>query len=193
MARQDFELYNDRIRDKFEQLKENHPERLRTRLSLSWSNWGFGMEPLATSAARLAKAGITFIELHGNHHGPDLGYEPRETMKMLSDHGVRVAGICGMFSADNDLSSSRAVQRQAAVDYLEHEIPFAAAVGGGYLLVVPGAVGRPTPYDAMEFDRSVQTLRLVADLFVTHCVRAVIEPIRSAAWSWTPITPRIPA
>ncbi|MGE5549491.1 MAG: hypothetical protein ACM3ZC_03055 [Bacteroidota bacterium] len=48
-----------------------------------------------------------------------------------------------MFSRDNDLSSNRPMQRQAAVDYLKREIEFAAAVGAKYLLVVPGAVGRP--------------------------------------------------
>ena len=34
-----------------------------------------------------------------------------------------------MLSADNDLSSNRAGQRQAAVDYLKREVPFAAEVG----------------------------------------------------------------
>ena len=89
------------------------------------------------------KAGIGFIELHGNHYGPDLGYRPKETLKILGDHDIRVAGICGMFSADNDLSSVRPMQRQAAIDYIRRELEFAAAVGGTYLLVVPGAVGRP--------------------------------------------------
>jgi sugar phosphate isomerase/epimerase len=36
----------------------------------------------------------------------------------------------------------------------------------------------------MEFDRSVATLRSVADLFVNHKVRAAIEPIRSAEVSF---------
>ncbi len=181
---QNFELKNERIRAAFVALKRDHPERLQRRLNLSWSNWGFGIEPLADSAARLERAGIRFIELHGNHYGPDLGYKVDETLKILGDHGVKVAGVCGMFSADNDLSSNRAMQRQAAIDYLKREIPFTAAVGGSYLLVVPGAVGRPKAYDDVEFERSVETLRLVADLFVQHGVRAAIEPIRSAEVSF---------
>jgi sugar phosphate isomerase/epimerase len=135
-------------------------------LNLSWSNWGFGIESLAHSAARLQKAGIRFIELHGNHYGPDLGYKVAKTLKILGEHEIEVGGVCGMFSADNDLSSNRAIHRQAALDYLRREIEFTAAVGGKYLLVVPGAVGRPRPYDATEFERSVETLQLVADLFV---------------------------
>ena len=180
MKLQAFEQKSEKIRQSFIDLKKNHPERLSQRLNLSWSNWGFGIEPLSASAARLSTAGIHFIELHGNHYGPALGYRAKETMKILGDHGIRVGGICGMFSADNDLSSSRPANRQAAVDYLEREVPFADEVGSNYILVVPAAVGRPQPYDTSEFDRSVETLRLAADLFVKHKVKAAIEPIRSA-------------
>src|ERR1700679_3805163 len=116
MKKQNFESKTEKIRADFLELKKKHPEKLKTRLNLSWSNWGFGIEPLSDSLARLAKNGVKFIELHGNHYGPDLGYKLRETKKLLSDHGVKVGGICGMFSADNDLSSNRAVHRQAAVD-----------------------------------------------------------------------------
>ncbi|HVO38733.1 MAG TPA: sugar phosphate isomerase/epimerase [Spirochaetia bacterium] len=183
MKKQAWEQKSDRIRQSFLELKKKHPERVSRRLNLSWSNWGFGIEPLSASAARLSKAGIRFIELHGNHYGPSLGYRPKETLKVLGDHGIAVGGICGMFSADNDLSSNRAVQRQAAVDYLEREVPFAAEVGSSYILVVPAAVGRPQAYDATEFERSVETLRIAADLFVKHKVKAAIEPIRSAETS----------
>lgn len=184
MKLQNFEAKNEKIRSAFQELKKNHPEKLKRRLNLSWSNWGFGMESLADSAARLQKASIHFIELHGNHYGADLGYCPKDTLKVLGDHGIAVGGVCGMFSADNDLSSNRAANRQAAVDYLKREVPFTAAVGGTYILVVPGAVGRPGNYDDMEFDRSVETLRLAADLFTQHKVRAAIEPIRSAEVSF---------
>jgi D-psicose/D-tagatose/L-ribulose 3-epimerase len=180
MQRQHFEDKNATIQDQFHQLKKTSPERLKTRLNLSWSNWGFGRETLQESAARLQKAEVPFIELHGNHYGPDLGYKVDETLKILGDHDLRVSGVCGMFSADNDLSSNRAVCRQAAIDYLRREIPFTRDVGGSYLLVVPGAVGRPKAYDDVEFDRSAETLAAHADLFVNHGVKAAIEPIRSA-------------
>ena len=73
---------------------------------------------------------MSFIELHGNHYGADLGYEAEETLKILGDHGLKVSGVCGMFSADNDLSSNRPGQRQAAISYLQREVPFTQAVGG---------------------------------------------------------------
>ncbi len=184
MKKQNFELKNQKIRDAFEELKKMHPAKLKNRLNLSWSNWGFGLEPLAVSAQRLEENGIKFIELHGNHYGPDLGYKVKETLKILGDHRVRAAGICGMFSSDNDLSSNRPIQRQAALDYLKRELDFCSQLNCGYLLVVPGAVGRPAAYDQAEFDRSAQTLRLAGDLFVRHGVKAAIEPIRSAEVSF---------
>ena len=185
MSKQHFEEKNAKIQEKFNALKKASSERLRQRLNLSWSNWGFGLENLADSAKRLAKAGMSFIELHGNHYGPDLGYEPKETLKVLGDHGIKVSRVCGMFSADNDLSSNRLGQRKVAISYLQREIPFTQAVRGTYLLVVPAAVGRAGAYDAMEFDRSVESLRTVADLFVKHHIKAAIEPIRSAETSLT--------
>ena len=184
MNLQNFEKKNAKIRAQFEELKSTNPQRFEQRLNLSWSNWGFGMESLADSAKRLAEADIEYIELHGNHYGDDLGYKVDETLKILGDNNIKVAGVCGMFSGENDLSSNSGVARQKAIDYLKRTIPFTAAVGGSYVLVVPGAVGRPTSYDDSEFDRSCETLRIVADLFVEHDIKAAIEPIRSAEVSF---------
>ena len=184
MIKQNFELKNEKIHNAFLELKKNNPEKLKNRLKLSWSNWGFGIEFFVDSAARLQQAGIKYIELHGNHYGPDLGYKADETLKVLGDRGIKVGGICGMFSADNDLSSNRSIQRQAAVDYIKRELEFASKVGASYILVVPGAVGRPGAYDSSEFERSVETLQLVADLFVKYNIKAAIEPIRAAEVSF---------
>ena len=180
MKSQNYQVKDAEIDQAFEELKTTHPERLRKSINLSWSNWGFGQEALETTAKRLVANGITFIELHGNHYGPSIGYDAREAGKVLADHGLRVGGICGMFSTDNDLSSNRGMQRQAAIDYVEREIEFTQAVGGTYILVVPGAVGRPGAYDDAEWERSIDSLRRVADRFVDTGIDAAIEPIRSA-------------
>lgn len=180
MEKQNFEKKNEQIRAQFEKIKRESPHKLKNRLHLSWSNWGFGMEPLAVSAKRLQEAGLSYIELHGNHYGRDLGYKPKETLKTLGDHGIQVAGICGMFSSENDLSSNSGQRRQAAIDYIRRELDFAHQVKAQYLLVVPGAVGRPQPYDDSEFQRSVETLSRVADDFAAAGIKAAIEPIRSA-------------
>ena len=183
MIPQNFERKTERIRRDFEALKAREPGRFKHRLTLSWSNWGFGRETLDASAARLERAGIRWIELHGNHYGPDLGYRPAETLRVLADHGIRPAGICGMFSPDNDLSAVAAVKRQAAIDYIRRELAFAQAVGAGYLLVCPAAVGRPEAADASEFDRSVETARLVAPDFAAAGIKGAVEPIRAAETS----------
>lgn len=175
---QPFQVKNASILERFLSLPS-----LSARIELSWSNWGFGLESLEVSAARLARNGIRWIELHGNHYGPGLGYRPKETLSVLSDNGIRVAGICGMFSADNDLSSNRGTVRQAALDYLERTLEFCAEVGGTYVLVVPAAVGRPNKIDDAEFDRSVATLSLIAERFTELGIKGAIEPIRSAETS----------
>ena len=180
MKQQHFEAKNETIREKFLAVKRSDPERVKTRLNLSWSNWGFGLESLADSAKRLQRAELKFIELHGNHYGPDLGYRVEETLHILRNHDLSVSGVCGMFSADNDMASNRATVRQAAVDYIRRELDFTRAVGGSYLLVVPGAVGRPKAYDDVEHERSGQTLQYCAPWFMEHKIYAAIEPIRAA-------------
>lgn len=176
---QNYEIFRAELVERFNALKSENFERLTPRLNLSWSNWGFGIEPLERSAARLESNGVSFIELHGNHYGPSLGYRVDETKAIMGDHGLTVAGVCGMFSDDNDLASNRPIRQQEALDYIRREVEFTKDMGGSYLLVVPAAVGRAVEYDDYEFHRSVQALRSVADVFTEHGIRAAIEPIRA--------------
>lgn len=183
MELQNFEKKNRAIAEAFRKLKAEHPERIKERLRFSWSNWGFGLESFETSCARLERAGIRYIELHGNHYGPDLGYDPKNVRRIMDHHGLQVSGICGMFSADNDLSSNSPIQRQAAIDYIKREADFTSEVGGTYMLICPAAVGRPNKYDDSEIDRSLDSLSRVADVFTKNGVRGAIEPIRAAETS----------
>lgn len=153
------------------------------RIKLSWSNWGFGLEPLSLSLARLQKYQVPYIELHGNHYGPDLGYSLQETRRLLDDYGIQVSGVCGMFSADQDLSSNRPIHRQAAIDYIRREAEFCKEIGGHYLLVCPAAVGRPRKYDDSEIHRSLEALQIAADALKDCGICGAIEPIRSAETS----------
>ena len=180
MTLQNWQKKNEKIRADYLAAKKARPDRFKATLNLSWSNWGFGMEPLAISAKRLADNGIRFIELHGNRYGESLGYCSNETKNILGDHGISVGGICGMFSAECDLSSNSGVTRQRAIDYIKRNVDLGRDLGASYFLIVPGAVGRPAPIDHMEFDRSVETLGLVADAFGDVGIRGAVEPIRSA-------------
>ncbi|NLZ89702.1 MAG: sugar phosphate isomerase/epimerase, partial [Clostridiales bacterium] len=92
MTLQNYQKKDMAIRVAFEQLKKDYPEQLKKRLKFSWSNWGFGLESFAISCKRLEKAGIHYIELHGNHYGADLGYNAKEIGKIMSDHGVACGG-----------------------------------------------------------------------------------------------------
>lgn len=184
MKKQNYELKNEEIRESFLKLKRENPAKLEKRLHLSWSNWGFGLEPLEESVSRLKKAGLDYIELHGNHYGEDLGYQVGPTLDILQQYGMKVSGVCGMFSAENDLSSNMPSKRQAAISYIKRELEFTKAVNGDYLLVVPGAVGRPEAYDDTECERSVATLQTLGDLFARTGVKAAIEPVRAAEVSF---------
>ena len=177
---QNVDLWRQQITDAFTEARQAHPERFSNRLNLSWSNWGFGIEELEVSAARLASNGVDYMELHGNHYGPDLGYPVQATLELLARYGLTVSGVCGMFCDDNDLSSNRPIQQQAAIDYIRREIDFCQAVGGSYMLVVPASVGRTVAYDNSEWHRSVEAMKLVADEFVAAGVKAAVEPIRAA-------------
>lgn len=180
---QNFEKINLDIKNRFVEFMKEKPETGQNRLNFSWSNWGFGLEPLERSLSRLAKYDIRFIELHGNHYTPDLGYRVKETKQMLSDYGIEVSGVCGMFSADNDLSSNHPIHRQAAIDYIRREAEFCREIGARYLLICPAAVGRPQKYDDSEIHRSLEALAIAADALKENNVRGAIEPIRSAETS----------
>jgi len=178
MVLQNYEIINQSIKEQFEALKKARKDDLGPRLNLSWSNWGFGLEALEDSLKRLSDNCVPFIELHGNHYGDDLGYSHSEVNLLLKKYEMKVSGICGMYSVDNDFSANRPVKRQAALDYTRREIAFAKEVGAEYMLVVPGAVGRSEAYDDAEFLRSSETLWMIGDLFIDFGIKAAVEPIR---------------
>ncbi|MHC4885307.1 MAG: sugar phosphate isomerase/epimerase family protein, partial [Planctomycetota bacterium] len=149
MKKQNFQAKNEEVIKAFLAAKSKAGDDL-PKLNLSWSNWGFGMEELGASAARLEKFGVKWIELHGNRYGPDLGYDAAETKKILGDHGIQVAGVCGMCSPDSELASNRPHVVQRCIDYFRRNIELCAEVGGSYILMIPGSVGRTAPIDDME-------------------------------------------
>lgn len=183
MKEQNFQIKDRQVIEKFVAYRQKNPNPSR-RLALSWSNWGFGIEPFDRSVARLSKNKVGWIELHGNRYGPDLGYKTEETKKILADHGVKVSGVCGMVSPECELSSNRPHVTQRSIDYFRRNIDMCAELGGSYLLFAPGAVGRPTPYDENEFHRAAEAIRILGDHFQSRGVRAAIEPVRAAEVSF---------
>jgi len=182
MKLQSFEEKNEKIRVAFEKLKSEHPEKLKDRLNISFSNWVFGLEDLEDSVARLRKYDVDYIELGGNYGGKDVGYQAdiNKTRSVLDKYGVKVSGICGFFSDDNALSTNSSFRRQTAKEYIWREVEFCLEIGGSYMLVVPGTVGRSECYDSSDFARSASTLREVADIFIETGIKCAVEPINSA-------------
>jgi D-psicose/D-tagatose/L-ribulose 3-epimerase len=177
MRPQIFQVHDREVAGQFIEARRKRGPDAR-RLQLSWSNWGFGPEPLEISAVRLERNGIHFIELHGNRYGPDLGYRTPEALRILGDHGIRVAGICGMITPDQEFASNKPHVRQRAIDYFRRQVDFCREMSGSYVLFGVGAVGRPLKYDNNEFNRAADTIRIVADYFAQNGIRAAIEPIR---------------
>lgn len=154
-------------------------------LRFGWSAWGFGREPLERSLDRLARNGVRYVELPGDRYGPDLGARDlRRLRALLTRHDLQVSGVCGLFSPDNDLSSPAPSVRGRAIEYVRRNAELTAETGGEYLLLVAGAVGRPQPEDPYERDRSVESVRRVADELAALGVRGAVEPIRSAEVSF---------
>jgi len=180
MKLQNFEIKSQKIKEEFLKLKNEAPARFKKRLNLSWSNWIFGLESIENTAIRLQRNKIEFIELNGNRQGNDIGYKASETKKILSEHGIKTAGICGIFSPDNDFSSNRGVITQNAIDYVKRNTELGRELGADYFLLVPSAVGRSQKIDDREFERAVIALRRVADIFTDTNIKGAIEPIRSS-------------
>ena len=176
MSAQNFEKKNLEIRRKFKELSRDN--NFTEKLKLSWSNWGFGLEPIEKSLARLNKYDIRYIELHGNRYGTDLGYNANELRKLFKNYGIKVSGICGMVWKESELASPSPYVRQKCIDYFKRNIELCQEVNGEYILFTPGAVGRPQKYDDFEFDRAVETLQILGDVFLKAGVKAAIEPVR---------------
>jgi sugar phosphate isomerase/epimerase len=183
MKPQNFQRRDREVIEQFIEYRRSNPDKIR-KLNLSWSNWGFGIEPLRHSVARLAKYGVHLIELHGNRYGQDLGYDSPETRRILDDHGMSVSGVCGMVSPECELSSNKPHITQRSIDYFRRNIDMCAELGGSYLLFAPGAVGRPQPYDANEFHRAAEAIRILGEDFQKAGVRAAVEPVRAAEVSF---------
>ncbi len=173
---------NQSIQYRFDQLKAEHPEKLKRRLDMSFSTWVFGLETLEEACDRLKRFGLGFIELGGDYGGKDVGFQAdiNGTKKILDKYGIKVSGICGFFTPTNALSTNNNFVRQTAREYIIEETRFCKSVGGAYMLTVPGVVGMAAPYDSSDYARSVMTLRSVADVFVETGVKCAIEPINSA-------------
>lgn len=180
MGLQRYEQRNEDIRRAFASLKRAHPERLRRRIDLSFCTLMFGLEDAADSIERLARHGYAYVELLGNCAGPGAGNagQLKAIRRALQATGMRVSGVCGSTQRGFTLESRDFFAKQRAQELIRRNVAFCAELGGGYYLLTPGTTdgGAPAP-DGGDWDRSVQALREVADVFTEHGVACAVEPI----------------
>ncbi|MCL5771597.1 MAG: sugar phosphate isomerase/epimerase [Actinobacteria bacterium] len=177
MELQNYEKKDLLVKEKFKEFLKDKV--VKKRLKFSWSNWGFGLEPLENSLQRLNKNKVQYIELHGNVYGPDLGYKPANLNKLLSFHNIKVSGVCGMVMKESEISSSSPFVRQRCIDYFKRNVELCKELDGEYILFSPGAIGRPQKYDDFEFERAVETLKILGDIFLDAGIKGAIEPVRA--------------
>ena len=172
MSQQRYQVINDKIREKFRRLPERDGE---ARVQLAWAGWMFGAEAMPCGLARLAEAGMSFVELGGAHHGPDTGPNAAAIDAMLNESGIACSGVACLMNEDYDLSSANPARRQAAIDYVRREIAFAQRIGAAYVSLTPSSGGTGGQRSAA---RAAQALRVLGDEFVQAGIACAVAPSR---------------
>jgi hypothetical protein len=136
---QNFGLKNQPIKKRFVEEKRRRPESFERRLSLSWSIWMFGTEPIDESLERLRRNGFEYVEIKGDTS------IPKEAMKKaLKNSGIKSPVPVECFYAQRDLSSPLEEVRKKAQDYIL-EFPATSPFLEDLSYCCPGAVGRRMP------------------------------------------------
>ncbi|UVI27593.1 sugar phosphate isomerase/epimerase family protein [Paenibacillus spongiae] len=143
--------------------------------SYSATQWIFGKEELKTSFERLRRFGYDGIELAGEPDTTDLDM----VQVLMREHGLTCTSICGIYTAERDLTHQDAAIRSAAVHYVKDCIDMAAQLGAKVVIVVPTAVGRTSPYTSpeKEWEFAVESLREAGAYAASKGVRIAIEAL----------------
>ena len=183
MKLQKYEQKSFQIREEFEKLKSEHPERVKRRIDLSFSSACFGLEPVTESIQRLAELGYQYIEIPGNYGGSYSGHHRnlQEILQTLDRYEMKCSGVCPLTMPGYSLTESDFFGKQRAAEYLIQNVLFCKALGGSYYLITAGPVGMGKPYDSGDYARSVELLRNIADVFVENNIKCAVEPCELGA------------
>lgn len=143
--------------------------------SYSATQWIFGKEELEASFERLRKFGYDGIELAGEPGSTDLG----KVRRLMNESGLACTSICGIYSADRDLSHHDPATRTAAVQYVKDCVDMAAVLGAKIVIVVPTSVGRTSPLTSsgQEWKLAVDSLRHAGAYAASKDVYLAIEAL----------------
>lgn len=177
MKLQRYEVLSQRIKSDFLRLKQEHPERLEQRISLSFSIPAFGLEPVTESIDRLGALGYRYAELPGNYGGRDIGNHiyAEEIRAKLDEWGMACSGVCPFTLPGMAFTERDGFGKQKALDYLQGNVEFCRMIGGSYYLITPGPVGIGAPEDSGAYARSIAFLKENAYIFADNDVKCAIE------------------
>lgn len=144
------------------------------------NSWIFGDCAIERIIERVSNLGYDGIELVGE---PDI-YDGKKIKKLVSDAGISICSICGMFPGpeENDLRALAhpdKKQRHAAISYIKRCIDLAVQTDARSVLVVPGLVGRPEFFVSREndFQLIVDSISHVCEYAEKNKIFLTIEPI----------------
>lgn len=141
----------------------------------SATQWIFGDEPLERTLARLANEGYDGIELTGE---PDRLDVPN-VKRLLDEYGLSCTSVCGIYTAERDLSSSEGRKREQGLAYVKACIDLASAVGASHVIAVPSPVGKLAPESTREaeWSHAVASLREAGAYASQRGVRVAVEAL----------------
>lgn len=123
----------------------------------SATQWIFGTEGMETSFKRLQRFGYDGIELAGEPETIDLD----EVKRLMNQYNLSCTSICGIYTANRDLSSADPEIKRKAVQYVKACVDMAVQLGASIVIVVPTPVGKNGPVTTAEeeWDNAVDSLR----------------------------------
>lgn len=114
----------------------------------SMTQWITGNEEIEQSFIRLKKYGYDGIEFAGEPYTQSTSF----LNALMKKYNICCTSICGIFTAERDLSSPVESIRQNAVNYLKDCVKFAAELGAAYIIVVPSPVGVTVPPTGCSYE-----------------------------------------
>lgn len=141
----------------------------------SVTQWIFGNEPMETSLQRLRRFGYDGVELAGEPAKLDID-GLREQMKR---HELVCTSICGIYTAERDLSHPDPARRQEAVQYVKDCVDMAERLGASVVIVVPTPVGKSGPITSRqdEWANAILSLKEAGAYAQAKNVRLAIEAL----------------
>ncbi|TMV49514.1 sugar phosphate isomerase/epimerase [Paenibacillus mesophilus] len=141
----------------------------------SATQWIFGNEPMETSLQRLRRFGYDGVELAGEPAKLDFN----KLQEQMKRHGLICTSICGIYTAERDLSHPDPEVRRGAIQYVKDCVDMAQRLGASVVIVVPTPVGKNGPITARqdEWANVVRSLQEAGEYAHTKKIRLAIEAL----------------